>query len=385
MRRRLSFLDGVAVGLPVLGALLVLVGLLPVEDVVESLDEVVPLLGFLTGLMVLAALSARAQVFDAVAARLAVLGRGNYALLFAASAAFATVVTIFLNLDTTAVLLTPVLLALAARSGISPLPLAMTTLWLSAAASLLLPVSNLTNLLATDKIHLSATEFARLMLAPQAAVLAVTLVLLWVMFWRLARRGERRYEPRPPEPVADRVTLIAAAVACLLFAAAIVAGTEAWLAALAAAAIVVAVFLVRDRSALSWSLIPWRLLGLVTGLTLIVPALAAYGLADLMAALVGDDRARTAATGLVLANAVNGLPAYLAVQLAVPVGRPEQLAVLLAAVNAGAVITPWASTTTLLWLESCRRYGVSVPLGRFMASGLVLAVAVTVAVILVTG
>ncbi|NUT45589.1 MAG: arsenic transporter [Thermoactinospora sp.] len=381
----MSFLDGVAVGLPVLGALLVLVGLLPVEDVVESLDEVVPLLGFLTGLMVLAALSARAQVFDAVAARLAVLGRGNYALLFAASAAFATVVTIFLNLDTTAVLLTPVLLALAARSGISPLPLAMTTLWLSAAASLLLPVSNLTNLLATDKIHLSAAEFARLMLAPQAAVLAVTLVLLWVMFWRLARRGERRYEPRPPERVADRVTLIAAAVACVLFAAAIVAGAEAWLAAPAAAAIVVAVFAVRDRSALSWSLIPWRLLGLVTGLTLIVPALAAYGLADLMAALVGDDRARTAATGLALANTVNGLPAYLAVQLAIPVGRPEQLAVLLAAVNAGAVITPWASTTTLLWLESCRRHGVSVPLGRFMASGLVLAVAVTVAAVLVTG
>ncbi|GAA4040382.1 SLC13 family permease [Nonomuraea soli] len=385
MRWRLSFLDGVAVGLPVLGVLLVLVGLLPVEDVVESLDEVVPLLGFLTGLMVLAALSARAQVFDAVAARLAVLGRGNYALLFAASAGFATVVTIFLNLDTTAVLLTPVLLALAARSGISPLPLAMTTLWLSAAASLLLPVSNLTNLLATDKIHLSAAEFARLMLVPQAAVLAVTLVLLWVMFWRLARRGERRYEPRPPERVADRVTLTASAVACLLFAAAIVAGAEAWLAALSAAAIVVVVFVVRDRSALSWSLIPWRLLGLVAGLTLIVPALAAYGLADLMAALVGDDRARTAATGLVLANAVNGLPAYLAVQLAVPVGRPEQLAVLLAAVNAGAVITPWASTTTLLWLESCRRYGVSVPLGRFMASGLVLAVAVTVTAVLVTG
>lgn len=69
--------------------------------------------------------------------------------------AFAGLTTIALNLDTTAVLLTPVMLALATRVGIAPLPLAMTTVWLANTASLLLPVSNLTNLLAAERVALS--------------------------------------------------------------------------------------------------------------------------------------------------------------------------------------------------------------------------------------
>ena len=64
--------------------------------------------------------------------------------------AFAAATTTVLNLDTTAVLLTPVMLALARKAGIAVIPLAMTTVWLANTASLLLPVSNLTNLLARE-------------------------------------------------------------------------------------------------------------------------------------------------------------------------------------------------------------------------------------------
>ena len=56
--------------------------------------------------------------------------------------------TIFLSLDTTAVLLTPVVIVLARHAGLNPLPFALTTVWLANTGSLLLPVSNLTNLLA---------------------------------------------------------------------------------------------------------------------------------------------------------------------------------------------------------------------------------------------
>jgi len=49
------------------------------------------------------------------------------------------------------------------------LPLAMTTVWLANTASLLLPVSNLTNLLAADRVGLKALPFARQMALPQLA------------------------------------------------------------------------------------------------------------------------------------------------------------------------------------------------------------------------
>ena len=45
-----------------------------------------------------------------------------------------------------------VMLATAVRAGVAPLPLAMTTVWLANTASLLLPVSNLTNLLAMERV-----------------------------------------------------------------------------------------------------------------------------------------------------------------------------------------------------------------------------------------
>ena len=53
--------------------------------------------------------------------------------------ALAVACTVFLSLDTTAVLLTPVGLAVAAQLGLSPVPFALTTLWLANTASLLLP------------------------------------------------------------------------------------------------------------------------------------------------------------------------------------------------------------------------------------------------------
>lgn len=191
--RQLGVLDWIRIGLLVLGLLFVATGLLPLADAAESLAEIGPLLVFLVGIIVLAELTKEAQVFDAIAARMAVLGRGNYFALFLLCTGFASFITIFLNLDTTAVLLTPVMLALAARAGIAALPLAMTTIWFANTASLLLPVSNLTNLLAMGEIGLSPVEFAARMWAPQLVSILVTMAFLWVFFWR---RGERRDSPR---------------------------------------------------------------------------------------------------------------------------------------------------------------------------------------------
>ncbi|MEW9531420.1 SLC13 family permease [Microbispora sp. NPDC049125] len=390
--RRLSVLDWIRFGLLGAGVVFVATGLLPAATARDSVGRIAPLLLFLGAVIVLAELTKEAQVFDVIAARMAIAGRGSYPALFLLCTAFASLVTIFLNLDTTAVLLTPVMLALAPRAKIAPLPLAMTTVWLANTASLLLPVSNLTNLLAMNRVALGAREFAVRMLAPEVVSIAVTMAFLWVFFWRRGERGEARYQPPPPIPVADRVLFAVAGTACLLFVIAIFAGVNIGVAALVAAVAVVGAFAWRDRAKLVWSLLPWRLLVFVTGLFLVVPTLSRFGLADVMEAIIGsggdgDGAYRAAAAGGALSNLLNNLPAYVAGEQVIPAANHTQLLSLLVGTNLGPVITPWGSLATLLWFEWCRRSEVRVPLAKFVLTGAGLAVtglAATVGALLLT-
>ena len=411
---RLHVLDRVAIGLLVTGLLGVATGLLPTGSASDAMTRIAPLLAFLGTVIVLAELTSRAEVFDVLAARVARAARGSYPLLFLLCVAFASVTTIALNLDTTAVLLTPVMLALASRVGIAPVPLAMTTVWLANTASLLLPVSNLTNLLAANRVALSPLGLAGRMWAPQLAAIAVTMACLWLFFWRRSRRGAEddgsraggldlvgaslsgpgaaraddvrpcaadRYTPPEVHRPADQVLFRACAFACGGFLLAIlVADVPLWMASATAAAVAVAAFAVRHRSALRLSLIPWRLLVMVPGMFLVVETVNAHGLHDLLAAAVGHDGGtlgmfRAAAVGGGLSNALNNLPVYLAGEAAVPLGNHDQLLALLVGTNAGPVITPWASLATLLWYERCVSYGVRVPVARLMGTGAVLATA----------
>lgn len=363
-----------------------LTGLLPVAEARASIERIAPLMLFLASVIVLAELTKQAQVFDVIAARLALFGRGAYPALFLLCVAFASATTIFLNLDTTAVLLTPVMLALAPKAKIAPLPLAMTTVWLANTASLLLPVSNLTNLLALNKVGLSAPEFAVRMWLPQTVSIAITMALLWMFYWRRGARGADRYEPAEPEPIKDRVLFWGTAVACVLFIAAILAGLQIEIAAIVAAALAITSYLIRDRGSLRPSLIPWQLLVFVTGLFLVVPTLMRHGLNDLMTSLIGaeegfDGLIRTATAGAGLSNVVNNLPAYVAGEQVIPLTNHDQSLALLTGTNVGSVITPWASLATLLWFEWCRRRGVRVPLIKFMLTGALLAACLLPAVV----
>ncbi|MGK8523076.1 SLC13 family permease [Nocardia asteroides] len=386
-RPRLSILDWVRLALLGAGLLCVLTGLLPRDEAAANMRRVAPLLLFLASVIVLAELTRRARVFEVIAHRLAILGRGHYPALFGLCVLFASATTILLNLDTTAVLITPVMLALAAPTRIPPLPLAMTTLWLANTASLLLPVSNLTNLLAADRVALTATGFAAKMWAPQLVSIAATMVCLWWWYWRRGQRDNQRY--LPPEPIRpanrrERALLCATAGACLLFTGAIpLVGDRIGIAATLAALIAVAAFAVFDRGALRLSLIPWQLLVFVVGLFLVIPTLSRFGLADSMHALIGTDSGisgalRAAAAGATLSNIANNLPAYTTGEAVIPVQNDDQLLALLIGTNVGSIVTPWASLATLLCLEFCRTHEVRVPMRRFVATGLVLAVAATV-------
>jgi arsenical pump membrane protein len=380
--RRWELLDWLAVVFLVAGVSAVLSGFLPRGAAGEIVQRVLPLLVFLGSVFVLAELTAKAEVFDVVASRLARKAAGNYLALFGLCVVFASATTIFLNLDTTAVLLTPVMLATAAKADIPGLPLAMLTVWLANTASLLLPVSNLTNLLAAGRVNLTPTEFAIRMAAPQAAAIVASAACLWLFYWRRSRRGRERYSVPDVHLPQDRILFGIAAAACATFVVLVLFGVPLVISSLACAGMVAAAFLVRDRGAFVWRMIPLRLLAFVTGLFLVVQTVDRYGLGRLLGSVVGADAgargvARAATLGAVLSNAINNLPAYVAGEAVVR--NSDQLLGLLIATNVSPLVTPWASLAIIIWHERCRCAGVRISWGVFVATGAVTAIVTVLA------
>jgi arsenical pump membrane protein len=376
---RLAPLDWVSLGVFALGLLMVATGLLPLGDASHTLGRILPLVGFLAAVIVLAELTAEAQLFDIVATRLAIIARGSFAAMFALCVIFAATATAALNLDTTAVLLTPVMLAVAGPADIPPVPLAMTTVWLANTASLLLPVSNLTNLLAMNRLALTAPGFASRMYLPELASVAATVACLWIMYWRRGLRPSDRY--RMPEPYEPRDPLLTglSAAACTLFVVLVLLSVPLAVAALSAVCIVIAGFAARSRSSLSPRLIPWQLLTFVIGLFLVIQVIDQHGLGAILSSAIGSDPGapgvwRAAGLGAGLSNVVNNLPAYVAGEAAVGGGNHDQLLGLLIGTNVGPLVAPWASLATMLWYARCRAKGLEISWRRFAGTGAITAI-----------
>lgn len=368
----------------VVGAVCVALGLLPLSDLAELADRVVPVLAFVLGLTVVAELAADAGVFDRLADVAARVGGGRTIGLWAAVVVLAVVCTVFLSIDTTAVLLTPIVITLARRVGLPPMPFALTTVWLANTASLLLPVSNLTNLLAVDRIGLDGPiPFAGLMVWAALAGVVVPCAVLLVVF-----RGKLfgRYTPVSLRQATDPVFFWSASAVLVALVVALTAGVTVWIAAVAAAVVLVAVAAFRAPSELRISRVPWSTLLFAAGLFIVVETLHTTGLTDpIVNALPGGTGSgpllALGGAGAVAANAIDNLPAYLVLE---PAAGHEALryAALLIGVNAGCLITPWASLATLLWHARLSSEGVHLSWGKYMALGCVVAPLTVVAGVL---
>ncbi len=376
---RLTPLDWISLGVFAIGLLAVATGLLPVADASHTLRRILPLVGFLAAVIVLAELTAEAQLFGIIATRLAIIARGSFAAMFVLCVLFAATATATLNLDTTAVLLTPVMLAVAIPADIPPIPLAMTTVWLANTASLLLPVSNLTNLLAMNRLALTAPGFASRMYLPELASVAATVACLWIMYWRRGLRSADRYRVPEPQKPRDPVLTGLSAVACALFVLLVLLSVPLAVAALSAVCIVIAGFVARSRSSLRAGLIPWQLLTFVIGLFLVIQFIDQHGLGDILSSAVGADGDalgvwRAAGLGAGLSNVINNLPAYVAGEAAVSRANHDQLLGLLIGTNVGPLVAPWASLATMLWYARCRATGLEISWRRFAGTGAITAV-----------
>ena len=380
------------------GALLLLVlGGLSGGAAKDEAADLAPTLVVLASLLVLGEGCEKAGLFDALAARLAAGARGSAPRLLTLVVGAAAAVTAVLGLDATVVLLTPAAFAAAAKARLAGRPHVYACAHLANSASLLLPISNLTNLLAFRATELSFARFAVLMALPWAVAIAIEWgALRWVFRRDLGAPGRTPAGPIPPLAAAPL------AVLALTLAGFVVAGPlgldAAWPAA-AGALLMTGVTVASAGSARAAAVrdmaraVDLRLLGFVLGLGLIVRALADHGLGDLVTDVLPDGHGLLALLGAtalaaLLANVLNNVPALLVLLPAAAAAGPETVLAVLIGVNAGPNLTYTGSLATLLWRGALRDRGHEPDHGEFHRLGALtvppILVACTVALWLVT-
>ena len=360
-----------------------------------------PTVGFLAAVLVLAQLCADDGLFTAAGAVMARVanrsGRPDAHRLLTAVFVVAALTTAVLSLDATVVLLTPVVLATTVRTRVKDRPHVYACAHLSNSASLLLPVSNLTNLLAFSASGLTFSRFAALMALPWVAAVGTEYVVFRRFF-----AGDLAEQPRlaadsgdqptgsgatsateapddPDSPITvPTFTVIVVAATLAGFAVTSLAGLNPAWAALGGVLILGVRALVRRRATvgeLASSASPF-FCAFVLALGIVVKAATGSGLGAHAGDLLPQGSSflpllGTACVAAVLANVVNNLPATLVLLPAAAAAGPATLLAVLLGVNLGPNLTYVGSLATLLWRRVLTSHGEQVSLATYTRLGLI--------------
>jgi len=327
------------------------------RDALDALRD--PLL-FLALAVPLAILLDHLGVFSALANR---MEHGTHLLLWLWL--LATGVVIVFNLDAAVVLLTPLYIRVAQRHRIEPVVLAFQPALLACLASNPLPVSNLTNLIAAERLDLNVGGF----LTHLGPMTVVTCAAGWFAYSRWARRVP---PSATPAVVADdagdaralRVGLPIVGFVLVGFTVGNALGIPAWI--VAATATLWAIALVRE---LPWRTVPIGAMLVAAALAVLVAgALPHLHIDELLDAGGMGGRLRAFGFGAIGSDATNNLPAILAGSASLH--DTSQVWALLAGTNLAPILVISGSLSGLLWRDTAGRFGVHVSARRYTVVGL---------------
>jgi arsenical pump membrane protein len=363
------------VAVPAAGALLVF-HVVSVDDLEAELDRLFPVLVFLAAVLVLAYLCAREGVFEAAGHWLSRSSRGSGPWLLGHVFALSVATTSVFSLDATVVLLTPVVFEAATRVRLPARPHVYAAGHLANSASLLLPMANLTSLLAISATGLTLAQFAGLMALPLVVVLAVEYAVLRTYFRAdLARPGMSDLDPLG-RPV-PWVGLVVVAATLVAFVVSSFVGVEPYWVAIAGAAVLGCYSLAYRRASLTGMAravdVPFLLF--VLGLAVVVRGVVEHGLGVWITAVAPESTGLVAmlafaAIAATLANVVNNLPAILILLAPATAAGPLAVLASLIGVNVGPNLSYAASLATLLWRRVLAARGLRPSWRRFTWLGL---------------
>jgi arsenical pump membrane protein len=357
-------------------AIVIATGALPVRDAVDEVTRLLPVVGFLAAVLALARLCDDEGVFEAAGGLMARGSAGRPKRLLRNVFVVASVTTAIFSLDATVVLLTPVVLATAQTLRLPARPHSYASAHLANTASLLLPVSNLTNLLAFASAGVSFTRFAALMTAPWLVAIAAEYAVFRGFFAAelSTAAAEDDVSTRSQLPL---FALVVLALTLAGFAVTSLVGfSPAW-AACAGAAVLAARGVVRRRGTLSGIIravnVPF--LAFVLALGVVVRSAMVNGISTATRDLVpsGDSLPvllTLAVIAAALANMVNNLPAVLLLLPLVAAGGASSVLAVLIGTNVGSNLTYIGSLANLLWRNVLHDNDADDGPGRFTRLGL---------------
>ncbi|MGO1638543.1 SLC13 family permease [Ancrocorticia populi] len=344
--------------------LVVLVGAIDLATAGDEARTLAPTVGFLAAVLVLADLAEKEGLFLAAGQLMASGSRGDPKRLLTLVFVVASLTTAVLSLDATVVLLTPVIFTTASRLGMRPKPHVYATAHLANSASLLLPVSNLTNLLALNASGLSFGMFAAVMAVPWLVSLAIEYcVFRWQFSGDLGLRASDGGNGGTGQGDRIEVPKFAVAVVALTLVGFVLCsplGIDTFWAALVGVVLLAAKRLIVGAEPrggqvvdLLKSINVWFIL-FVLSLGIVVRAVVDNGLSDALSNVLPEGTSLLSMLVLafiaaLLANIVNNLPAVLVLLPLVANAGPPAILAVLVGVNIGPNLTYVGSLATLLW------------------------------------
>lgn len=341
----------------------------------NAVGQVWPPFVLILGLLMIGHAASQNGLFEVVGARLAA-HRGGGVSLFLLMMGLVAVVTAVLNLDTSVVFLTPILLQTARHRGIEERAFLYGTIFMSNAASLLLLGSNLTNILvfAGRPLHGGAFTIAMLPAWCTSVVLTAVVVMLWC--WRdLRATSVVRVRERPT--LASPVGLIGLLIATVFML--ILANPALPVLLVGIVTEATTVFLIRSN---------WRRVLQVLNL-LLLSALFMVALGVAVVArnwsypshlMASSGTWATAAIGALGANVINNLPAAALLSSKLP-RHPYAL---LLGLDLGPNLTILGAMSSLLWLRIARQNDATPSVKTFCKIGAIVMVTTLATALIVT-
>lgn len=358
-----------------LGAVAGAVGLgLAPQRAGQAAGQAWPAFVLVLGLLLLGFAAAEDGAFQLAAQLLARLPGGRWSA-YLYSMSLVAVTSVLLNLDTAVAFLTPVLVLLAREHGSDERPFLYGCVLMSNSASLLLPGSNLTNLIVLRHEHVSGATFAARIWPAWVVAVVVTAVVPPLLLHRSTSCAGDTPDRRPG--VRPGVTLLAVPLAALTM---LVLADPA-LPVLALGVVTVLTVTAQGRSRLA------RLVSTVDVTTLIGLFGLAVGAGTVARTWGAPSRWlghaegwSTALLATCAALLVNNLPAAMLLSAA-PAAHPRAL---LLGLDLGPNIAVTGSLSAVLWLQAARTVGSRPSLRQYSLLGALTAVLAIPLALLVT-
>jgi arsenical pump membrane protein len=365
-------------------ALLVLLKLLPWPDALAAAAKGTDVYFFLVGMMLLAEVARKENLFDWLASQAVQLSNGSAKRLFLIVYVVGTIVTVFLSNDATAVVLTPAVYAATCAAKVEPLPYLFICAFIANAASFVLPISNPANLVVFGTQMPPLSDWLRYFALPSAVAIAATYAVLRLTQRRALGAPVAAVHKTPPLATGGKLAAAGIAMTAVVLLGASALGRDLGLPTfVAGAAVTIIVLLIGRQSAMpilkdiSWSVLP-----LVAGLFILVEGLNRTGVLQSLAGILKD--ATTASPQItswiagvavaIASNLVNNLPMGLIAATTSQVAQvPAHVTgAILLGVDLGPNLSVTGSLATILWLIALRREGEHVAAWQFLKLGLLI-------------